>query len=596
MPPIGTADLILIVDDSPEDRTAIRVFLSEAARGAGLDLRFSEWGKGRDGLAAYLIETPSCIVLDYNLPDMNGLDFLAYLRGTDGEIPLPVVMLTGSGDRSLPVAALHAGAQEYLPKRLLEPEMLWRAVQAARSRFVLQADQRSTVVALAASALTMRDATEHATYERKLEKSNADLNILAADLVQARDAAQRANRAKSRFLAGMSHELRTPLNGILGNAQLLRLEGSLQPPQIARVESMLSAGKHLLEMIHCVLDLSEIETERLVLRTEQVELRMVVNACLDIVRHMAVAKGLALDLSVAADVPHAIAADPVRLRQILLNLLGNAAKFTNHGGIDLRLRTTSDGARIRFDIADTGPGIPQENRQTLFDDFARLQRDENRTAEGAGLGLALSLRLAALMGGRIGHIDNPGGGAIFWFELPLLACGEPAAPHGRANAALQEAASAAEPARKLHVLVVDDSEMNLDIAASFIRIMGHQVTCAPGGAEAVQALAATCFDVVFMDVQMPGMDGLEATRLIRALPGANGRVPVIALTALVFTEQLDACRQAGMSGHLSKPFTEAALHAILAQYGVRYEAQYGAGMKPDCRSPSVAAVDLAEAP
>jgi signal transduction histidine kinase len=591
MSPARTADaiptvLILIVDDSEEDRTAIRLCLSEAACGAGVALRFSESEKGGAGLAAYRAETPACIVLDYNLPDMTGLKFLTRLRGPDGKIPVPVVMLTGSRDRSLPIAALQAGAQEYLPKRLLDTEMLWRAVQAARSRFVLLAERQRSETALAVSDHLLRVANERAGYERKLEQSNADLNILAAELVQARDAAQQANRAKSRFLSGMSHELRTPLNGILGNARLLRLEGGLQPAQLARVDSMLSAGSHLLEMIHCVLDLSEIETERVVLRTETVDLRAVVSACLDIVRHLAAEKGLALTLSVAADVPLLAAADPVRLRQILLNLLGNAVKFTNRGSIDLRLRTTADGASLRCDIADTGPGIPRQHRQTLFQDFVRVQQDGSRTAEGAGLGLALSSRLAALMGGQLGHIDNPGGGAIFWFELPLLAGGPPELHHDIAGAASFAVAAQQNPARKLHVLVVDDSEMNLDIAASFIRFMGHEVSCLGSGAEAVAALALTCFDMVFMDVQMPGMDGLEATRLIRALPGASGRVPIVALTAQVFTEQLDACRLAGMSGHLCKPFTEAALYATLTRC---------APEAPEGRSAAIPATALAEA-
>ncbi len=412
----------------------------------------------------------------------------------------------------------------------------------------------------------INDITERSEAERAMRARQEALEETNSELIRAKLLADQATRAKSRFLAGMSHELRTPLNGILGNARLLRLEGGLQPAQVARVENMLSAGNHLLEMIHCVLDLSEIETEQVSLRTEPVNLRAVMSACVDIVRHMADEKGLALNLSVAVDVPALTITDPVRLRQILLNLLGNAAKFTRRGGFDLGLCTTADGASIRFEVADSGPGIPQEKRQALFQDFARLQSGESRAAEGAGLGLALSSRLAALMGGRLGYRENPSGGSIFWLELPLLACEVAEASNDSDGDASRSSAAAPGPARPLNVLVVDDSEMNLEIAASFMRIMGHQVSCVGGGAEAVAALATKCFDVVFMDVQMPDMDGLEATRLIRALPGARGQVPVIALTAQVFTEQLEACRLAGMSGHLCKPCTEAALHTILAKY------------------------------
>ncbi len=389
----------------------------------------------------------------------------------------------------------------------------------------------------------------------------AKLAQQAERLAEARDAAEQANAAKSRFLAGMSHELRTPLNGILGHARLLRLEGGLQPAQLARVDSMLSAGSHLLEMIQCVLDLSEIETERVALKMAPVDLRAVAAACLDIVRTMAEEKGLALSVSMAPEVPAQAMTDPVRLRQILLNLLGNAAKFTRRGGIDLHLRVTSGSDCLRFDIADTGPGIPAEKQPHLFQDFKRVQSGDGRAAQGAGLGLALSARLATLLGGQLGYMDNPGGGSIFWLQLPLLpVAASPAppleAPQHHGNGA----------ARRLRALVVDDSPMNLDIAASFLRLMGHDVACVESGAAALAALASQEFDVVFMDVQMPDMDGLEATRRIRALPGMAGRVPVIALTAQVFTEQLEACRRAGMSGHLAKPFTETAMHATLADH------------------------------
>jgi PAS domain S-box-containing protein len=409
----------------------------------------------------------------------------------------------------------------------------------------------------------INDITERSEAERAVRMRQEALEQANNELIRAKLQADQATRAKSRFLAGMSHELRTPLNGILGNARLLQMEGELQPAQVARVNSMLSAGNHLLEMIHCVLDLSEIETERVALRAEPVDLRAVMNACLDIVRHLADEKGLGLNLSVAAEVPQWSSADPVRLRQILLNLLGNAAKFTRRGGFDLRLGISADGDSLRFEVADSGPGIPRDKCQALFQDFARVQTGESRTAEGAGLGLALSARLAALMGGRLGHMDNPRGGSIFWLELPLLPCG---APEARDDGAAAAPSPKPEPVRPLHVLVVDDSEMNLDIAASFIRIMGHKVSCANGGAEAVAEVAATPFDLVLMDVQMPDMDGLQATRLIRGLPGASGQVPVVAMTAQVFTEQLETCRQAGMSGHLGKPFTEAALYATLARY------------------------------
>jgi PAS domain S-box-containing protein len=395
-----------------------------------------------------------------------------------------------------------------------------------------------------------------------LDETDAYIDRFSRHLVEARDRAERASRAKSRFLAGMSHELRTPLNGILGYAHLLHIEGGLTPAQGARVDAMLEAGKHLLEMITCVLDLSEIEADHLVLRPVELNVQAIAAACLDLVRPMADAKGLALIILPGPDMSPKLIADPTRLRQILLNLLGNATKFTSQGTVELRLRTLADGSTLRIEVADTGPGIPAEQRQRLFKDFERL--DSDVTAEGAGLGLALSARLASLMGGNLGHEDNPDGGSIFWLQLPLdTAPGPPLLIAADLDA--PKVGIAPAPLRALHVLIVDDVLMNRDIAASFLRSAGHTVICVEGGAEAVAAVATTDFDVVLMDVRMPGMDGLEATRRIRAQDGVRGQVPIVALTAQAFTEQVAACRAAGMDSHLTKPFDPDTLLAAVAQ-------------------------------
>lgn len=399
--------------------------------------------------------------------------------------------------------------------------------------------------------------------ERALvEATNADLERLSRHLIKARDKADSASRAKSRFLAGMSHELRTPLNGILGYAQLLQMEGDLDAKQSERVHAMLTAGKHLLQMITCVLNLSEIEAEHMELTAVAFDVREVVAACLDLIRPSAEAKGLVLSITTAPDTPQDLIADPTRVRQVLLNLLGNAAKFTAQGTIEVRLSRLTDRSMFRVEIVDTGAGIPMSQRQRLFQEFGRLDTDITRETEGAGLGLALAQRLTTLMGGRLGHDDNPDGGSIFWLELPLNT--EVTAGHAPIPAFKgQTMPTASGAAQRWRVLVVDDILMNRDIAASFLRAAGHEAMCAEEGAQAVAMATNIDFDVILMDVQMPQMGGLEATRHIRALMGPRGQVPIVALTAHAFGEQVEECKAAGMNRHLSKPFDIGGLLAVV---------------------------------
>jgi len=498
------------------------------------------------------------IVLDLGLPDAQGVG--AVRRACAAAPSVPLVVLTGSDNESLATEAIQEGAQDYLVKGQIESRELLRALRYAIERKVMQVRITHDIVRL------KRAEHERDAYEQQLEKSNADLALLSVDLGHARDKAERATRAKSRFLAAMSHELRTPLHGILGYVQLLRMEGDLNDVQFARVEAMLGAGNHLLEMIQGVLDLSEIETEGFELKLADIDPRRIGAACLDLVRPMAEAKRLVLGLSIELGVPHQVRTDPARLRQMLLNLLGNAVKFTFHGSVSLLVRTVSGGASLRFEVSDTGPGIPVEQQRRLFQRFSRLDSASATTDEGAGLGLSLTAQLAALLGGRAGHHDNPSGGSVFWLELPLLRnIGVSVLAAAGLTSDLTVAPPAPLPPRALRVLIADDVAINRDIAASFISAAGHEAVCVEDGAAALAAAAASDFDVVMMDVRMPIMDGLEATRRIRALKGARGSVPIVAMTAQAFSEQVRECRAAGMDCHVGKPFTLDSLLAALAQ-------------------------------
>ena len=416
-----------------------------------------------------------------------------------------------------------------------------------------------------------RDITQRRSHEaelevkaRDLEASNRQLERLSRHLAKARDLADQATQAKSQFLASMSHELRTPLNAIIGYAQLLRLEGQFESLQSSRVDAMLGAGLHLLEMINRVLDLSEIEAAGVELQVAEVDPRDVAEACVEVVRGAAVLRGLTLQTEGDADVPARVALDPMRLRQILLNLLGNAVKFTQRGGVALHLRIAAN-SMLRFEVIDTGPGIPADARHLLFQDFKRVGASVV-PVEGSGLGLAISVRLAVLMGGRIDHEDRLGGGSVFALELPMTPLPVTPSP--------VRSPSKIRPTRALRILVVDDVPMNRDIASSFLVAAGHAVTCVEGGSEAIEAAAVADYDVILMDVRMPGMDGLEAARRIRELPAPRGLVRIIALTAQTFTKQIEECHQAGMDDHLAKPFAQDALLEAVAR--VREDVASGA--------------------
>ncbi|WP_338662381.1 PAS-domain containing protein [Pararoseomonas sp. SCSIO 73927] len=394
----------------------------------------------------------------------------------------------------------------------------------------------------------------------------------AADLAEARDQAAAAGAAKGRFLARMSHELRTPLNGVLGMAQALASDPNLTPEQRGRAAMLEAAGRHLLGVANDVLDLAHVEAGRMPLRRAPAALAPLLDTCVDLIRPAAAARDITVGVRHDPAMPPGLLLDSTRMRQLVLNLLSNAVKFTPPRGqvmLQSRLKAEEGGERLRLEVLDTGPGIPPDQRGNIFRDFVRLERPgpDAPVADGFGLGLAISTGIVEAMGGRIGVDDNPDAvtegrtGARFWVELPLERADLPAP--------VLAAPVASADMRRLRVLVVDDVPTNRLVARALLERAGHEAELASGGAEAVDAVAAAAragkpFDLVLMDLAMPGMDGLEATRRLRALPDAAAcSVPVVALTAGVFDRDNAACREAGMSGYLAKPVTREALTAEL---------------------------------
>ncbi|MDQ1080219.1 ATP-binding protein [Pseudoroseomonas cervicalis] len=391
-----------------------------------------------------------------------------------------------------------------------------------------------------------------------LFRERGERRAVAAAAAAARSAEQ-ASEAKSRFLARMSHELRTPLNGVLGLAQLLAARRDLPEAAQAQLAVIERAGRHLLALVNDVLDLAQVEAGRLSLQRAPLALQPLLEEALALVRPEAERKRLTLGLVTAPGLPPAVCGDARRLRQILLNLLGNAVKFTPAGGQVTLSAAPLLGQGLRLEVLDSGPGIAPDQAARLFRDFQRLG-DGAAREEGSGLGLAICAALALAMQGRIGVEAGPDGrGSRFWVELPLPPAALPPAPHPAAGAAIT-------PRR---VLVVDDVAVNRVVAEALLQADGHSVLLAAGGEEALALLEADAgIDLMLLDVQMPGMDGLETARRLRALepvlrPGA-ARLPVLALTAEVGEAQRRACLAAGMDGHVAKPVERAALQAAIA--------------------------------
>jgi signal transduction histidine kinase/CheY-like chemotaxis protein len=439
-------------------------------------------------------------------------------------------------------------------------------------------------------ALSWETAAVAARVEAALEKSNAGLQA-------ARLRAEEATRAKTRFLAGMSHELRTPLHAILGYAELLSTESQLNEAQLARIESMLATGQHMLETISSVLAMSEIEAGQVKLKPAAIDLRQLAIECVNLVRPDAEAKGLTMSVDHAADLPAKILVDGTRLRQILVNLLGNAVKFTEQGSIGVRLSRAElahFGDLACIEVIDTGRGIPPARRTDLFKDFQRLGAERDGTVEGAGLGLAIAAKLANMLDGRIDYAENPAGGSIFSIELPIVQVPDDGADRVGPETGHASLASPDGQAAPRHVLIVDDMAMNREIAGAFLRSAGHIVTQAGSGEAGVTAASQQDFDVILMDVRMADMDGFEATRRIRALGGARGRIPIVAMTAHAFSEQIDACRQAGMDGHLAKPFNRATVVAAVEDAADRREVRPHHHAVPGLAADSAALPVIAE--
>lgn len=395
------------------------------------------------------------------------------------------------------------------------------------------------------------------TLQIESEERNRKLVALAEQLGRTRIEALSANQAKSEFLATMSHEIRTPLNGVLGVAQLLKDSGlNVEQERLAR--TIQTSGEVLLRILNDVLDLSKIEAGKMDLEPQDFEVMELVQSSASLWRPRAEEKGLNFSVELAKDGASRLHGDPVRIKQVLFNLIGNAIKFTSEGTVRTMLRVvplTPGRAVLRIEVTDTGCGIPEAAQKKLFTAFAQGDGATSRKYGGTGLGLTICKRLVELMGGTIDFSSVQGEGSRFWFEAPLKIAAEAPTISKVAESVPAEGLPSAvsSHAEGPRILLAEDNPINQEVIRGFLNYRNWSCDLAKDGEEAVEATKSASYDLILMDIQMPGMDGIEATRRIREMGGSGQTTPIIALTANAMRGDENRCLSAGMDGYVSKP-------------------------------------------
>jgi signal transduction histidine kinase/CheY-like chemotaxis protein len=411
----------------------------------------------------------------------------------------------------------------------------------------------SVILAMLLAAERRRKVRELGHLNALLEQDIVRRAQLEAELVSARASAELAAEGKANFLANMSHEIRTPMNGVLGFADLL-LDSRLDQHQMRHAQLIADSGKAMMRLLNDILDFSKIEAGKMRIVPERIDLRHKLKSCVNLMQSAAAQKHLDLRCEIEEDVPVFAMIDGLRLRQILLNLVSNAVKFTQEGHVALaaRLRNNENDTLLEVRVADTGIGIPVEQHAAVFNEFVQAEDSTAHRFGGTGLGLAISKNLAVMMGGDLTFESAVGKGTVFKLVLPIVAASAPSSG--------QEAASddTVASSSSMRVLLAEDHDVNQELMQAMLTHLGHQVKIVADGAKAVDAVisahsAGRQFDIVLMDMQMPVMDGLAATRMIRSHGFDPAVLPILALTANAYPDDVAACLKEGMQAHIAKP-------------------------------------------
>lgn len=519
----------LIIDDSPEDRNAV---VSALRRDIDVRYRFTEAATGADGLEkiATLGSEIDLVFLDYRLPDMDARRFVELLLGDSTIPPVPIVLVTGSiGTDRFDKSFLEKGVQDFFGKSQITAEIL--------PRIALNAIERHKLLLKVVES------------ERKAEQA-----MIMAD---------QANRSKSQFLTSLSHELRTPLTAIIGFAEILQQD--LHAEDAAKMLDMIAnSGEHLLELLNDLLDIAKVEAGKLEVESSPTDVCRLIDSACELLKYRATESGLQFRWETPQNCPPQLMIDPVRVRQILINLLTNAIKFTDHGSIHCQSEYNYAREKLWIRVTDTGPGILPDVVERIFTPFDQGPATREKKLLGIGLGLAISRQLANLMGGFLRLEETSENGSTFLLEIDAPECA-PSSQETVPAHVQTEAKPSNDNWDKLSILIAEDVDANRYLLKKVFARFGIEPEFAKDGREACDSVFARSspYDLIVMDMQMPVMDGYEATALLKA---REVETPVIALTAAALSNDVERCLSVGCNQVLVKPVSVKQLQTLLMDY------------------------------
>ena len=539
---------ILLVDDKFENLVALEKVL------AGFDVEFVRALSGNEALMETFMHDFALAIVDVQMPEMDGYEVVELMRQEEKTKLLPVIFVSAIYKEDFHVVkGIETGAVDFIPKPII-PSILKGKVKVFLDLYIYRTQLEDKVEA---RTRELKKANERLN-EEILERRKA--NHVAE---KAKKRAEEADRLKSSFLANMSHEIRTPMNGIIGMADILRTT-ELSPQQEEYLDIIESSGKTLLAIINDILDLTKIESNQMTLEMVSFNLRDEIRNIIKLLEKKASDKGLELGVEVEESVPELVNGDPVRTKQILLNLLSNGVKFTEQGHVKLLVSTLKDTnkvSKILFKVEDTGMGISRDSISKLFNEFSQSDTSITRKFGGTGLGLAISKKLTRMMGGEIGVESEPGKGSTFWFTIEFM-------KENIEEPIDKIKTQKMEPGINLRILLVEDNLINQKVALFNLKQLGHTADLAENGKIAFEKFKNNSYDVILMDIMMPEMDGLEATKHIRDWEEQNDikpheKIHIIAMTANALKGDKEKYLKNGMDDYISKPFQQEDLAAVL---------------------------------